>query len=252
MSTAPAPQLNQAQVNYSETDQWKQIIKQALMYCRCAVPAIVQSVDYTKNPPVVTVQVALSELVIVPAPPGPHWEAIKPIANVPICLPRAGGFLLTLPVQKGDEGLLVFCDACIDLWWTKGGVQPPDGTTELIQPNHEQRRHDLTDCGFYPGMSSQARPITAWSQNSAQLRSEDDTIIVDVAKAGITLMAPKVVISSSGDVDITASGTVNINGKQIVAASSQDNTEIDGQIFLTHEHTDVQAGTDQTGPVYTP
>jgi len=250
MSTTPTPQLNQAQVNFSESDQWKQLVKQALLYCRCAAPAIVESVDYSKNPPVVTVQVAVSELVIVPSPPGPHWEAIKPIRNVPICLPRAGGFLLTLPLKAGDEGLLVFCDACIDLWWQKGGVLPLDQSTQLVQPNFEQRRHDLTDCGFYPGMSSQSRPITSWSQNSAQLRSEDGTVIVDVAEEGITLTAPKVAINSSGDVDITASGNVNINGQQIVAASSGNNTEVDGKVFLTHEHTQVQSGLSETGPVY--
>lgn len=248
MSTFPPASLTPEQLNYAESAQWTRILRQALMDLRCATPAIVQSVDYTQNPPVVTVQVALSELVHTTK--GPQWTAMTPISNVPICLPRAGGFLLTLPIKAGDEGLLVFCDACIDLWQKSGGVQPPPGAAP-VQPNLDGgRRHDFWDCGFCPGMSSQAHPVSNWSQNSAQLRSEDATVIVDVAAAGITMTAPKVILQTTGDINLNASGNVNINGQQISAASAGNNTKVDGKTFLTHLHTGVQSGTSNTGPVF--
>lgn len=174
-----SPTLSQAQFNRADTAQWKAALKQAIVDLRCSIPAIVKSVDYTNNPPTVTVQIAIKE--VVKTPEGPESTAIYPISNVPIVLPSAGGFALTLPIAAGDEGLLVFCDMCIDLWWTRGGVQD----------QFERRRHDISDCGFIPGMRSQAKPIPNWSQNTAQLRTDDGTAYLELTKEGaINIVAP--------------------------------------------------------------
>jgi len=219
------PQLTPSQLNYAETAQWKEILNQAISDLRVSIPAIVQSFDASTQ--TVSVQIAIREVVRTPS--GPQNIAISPIYNVPVMFPSAGGFSLTLPLEKGDEGLLVFCDMCIDLWWARGG----------IQNQFERRRHDVSDCGFYPGGRSQPRVLPSYSSDSAQLRSDDGTVIVDVAEAGITLTAPKVTINSSGDVDISATGNVNISGTAI----------IEGKSFLTHLHTGVTTGSSDTGPV---
>lgn len=217
MSTAP--QLTPSQINYAETSQWKAILRQALADLRVAIPAIVQEFDAATQ--TVTVQIALREVVRMPA--GAQNIAIQPVYKVPVCLPRAGGFALTLPIEAGDEGMLVFCDMCIDLWWARGGVQ-----NQL-----ERRRHDLSDCGFFPGIWNQKRLLSNYSANSAQLRSDDGSVVVDLATTGITLTGPKVTVNSLGDVDIAASGNVNIQGKT----------------WLSHQHTGVQTGGGDTGPV---
>lgn len=223
------PSLSPAQITFAESAQWKTILRQAIVDLRVCIPAIVQSFDPQKQ--VASVKIAISELVRFPN--GAQWKSIPPINNVPVCLPRAGGFALTLPLAAGDEGFLVFCDTCIDLWWQSGGQQPPEGAP-IFQPNHEwRRRHDISDCGFFPMGWSQPRILSSYSTNSAQLRSDDDTVIVDVAAAGITLTGPKVTINSSGDVNIVATGNVNIQGKT----------------WLTHKHTGVQTGGGDTGPV---
>lgn len=59
------------------------------------------------------------------------------LLDVPIVLPRAGDYVITLPVRAGDECLVIFADQCIDAWWQNGGVQN----------QMERRRHDLSD-GF--------------------------------------------------------------------------------------------------------
>lgn len=237
MSTPPfaTSQLTPEQLQYSDTAQWGVALKQALKDLRVSIPAIVVSFDPVKQ--VASVQVALRE--IVRGTNGASHVAIAPINNVPVCFPSAGGFSLTLPLKAGDEGLLVFCDMCIDLWWARGGVQ-----NQL-----EQRRHDITDCGFFPGGRSQPRVLSAYSNNSAQLRSDDGVTVVDIAEAGLTLTAPKIIMNTTGDVDINATGNVNINGAQIVAASGGSNTKVDGKVFLTHLHTGVQSGGSNTGPV---
>lgn len=221
------PPLTPEQLNYAYTAQWKELLRQALMDLRVSIPAII--VDFDPVTQSATVQIAIRE--VVRGTSGPEDVEIKPIQKVPVCYPSAGGFSLTLPLKPGDEGMLVFCDMCIDLWWKRGGVQ-----NQL-----ERRRHDLTDCGFFPGGRSAPRAVGSYSGNSAQLRNDDGTVIVDVGAAAITLTAPTI--------NLNASGNVNINGQHVVAASSANDTKIDGKTFLTHQHTGVQSGTGNSGPV---
>lgn len=206
-------QLTPAQLNAAESAQWQEILRQALTDLRVAAPAIVQSFDPVKQ--VVAVQMAIKELVRTPN--GPQPTAISPIYNVPIILPRAGGLALTLPITAGDEGMLVFCDACIDLWWARGGVQE----------QFERRRHDLSDCGFYPGMWNQKRVLSNYSTTSAQLRTD----------------------SGGAYIEITAAGAVNIKGNVVITGtvSSTGDGTFNGHSATNHVHGGVTSGGSDTG-----
>ena len=237
MSGAPTtiPAMTPTQVTAAESAQWKALASQIVQNLRVSIPGIIQSFDPAAQTAVV--QIALYERVKTAT--GPQIMAIPAIQDVPIQMPRGGGFSVTLPLKSGDECLLVFCDMCIDLWWARGGVQP----------QFEIRRHDLSDCICIPGPWNQQRLIQNYSTNSLQVRSDDGTVIVDVAEAGITLTAPKVQINTSGDIDFMASGNVNISGTKVSVTSSDSQSTIDGKIFLLHEHTTVKTGTDDSGPV---
>lgn len=231
------PTLFPTQLIFSDDAAVKALLRQKLFDLRVAAPAIVKEFDAVKQ--VVSVQIAMAELVQFPN--GPEWTAINPIFNVPVVLPRAGGFTLTMPIAPGDEGLLVFTDTMFDMWWVNGGQQPPAGAP-LTQTLHERRRHDLTDCFFIPGCWNQTRVLSSYSTDSAQLRSDDGTVTVDMDETGITLTGPNVTINSSGNVAINATG-------QVVISSGSDNTEIDSKVFLLHEHSGVQTGGSNTGAV---
>lgn len=239
MSTPPIPQLTPAQLNYAETAQWKAILSQALADLRCAIPAIVEEVNYENNPPTVTVQIAVRE--IQRTVTGPQHVAIDLIANVPIVLPAVNNFALTMPVKAKDEGLLVFCDMCIDLWWTRGGVQ-----NQLDFDRN--RRHHLSDCGFIPGMRSQKSPINNWSQTSAQLRKVDGSAYIE--------------LTDDGAVNIVAPGGVNINGDTVIqkTLTAQEGVSVTGDVdatgegtfngiaVSTHQHSGVVPGGGASGP----
>lgn len=214
MSTLP--QLTPSQINYAETSQWYEILRQALTDLRVAIPAVVTDFDATKQ--VVGVEVAIREIVRTPS--GPVNTAIAPIYNVPVIYPSAGGFSLTLPIQPGDEGFLIFCDMCIDLWWTRGG----------IQNQFERRRHDLSDCGFLPGGKNQQKVISGYSTSTAQLRSNDGSTYVEIAQGQI--------------VNIVAPGGVNITGTLVVSGEVTGN----GIPLSSHVHTGVTTGGSETGP----
>lgn len=210
------PQLTPDQLNYAETAQWKTILKQALADLRVSIPAIVQAFDAMEG--TVDVQVAIRE--IVRTPNGPANTAINPIFKVPVCFPSGGGFSLTLPIQPGDEGMLVFCDMCIDLWWMRGG----------LQNQFERRRHDLSDCGFYPGGRSKPRALSAYSTSTAQFRSDDGTTYLEIAAGGV--------------VNIVAPGGLKVNGAIVATGEVTGN----GIALSTHVHGGVQSGGADTGP----
>src|SRR6185312_7133451 len=92
---------------------------------RVSMPAVVVSFDATKQ--TVSVQPAIKEIVAY-LEAGGLWnnntEAIPlpVLQDVPVVVPRAGGFTITLPIQPGDECLVVFGDTCIDAWWQSGGT----------------------------------------------------------------------------------------------------------------------------------
>ena len=219
-SNAPGPNpllaLTPSQVNRAQSEQWRQSVRQALADTRCATPAYLTT-DIDPVEQTVTVQIAMQERVRTPT--GPQWWDLPPIVHVPVIMPRGGGFAVTLPLKTGDEGLLIFCDTCFDLWWQNG----QEGTIAANSPNsggktqrqNEIRRHYLHDCGFYPGMWSQKNLLSDFSADSLQIRNEDATTVIDVADDGITITAPALTLNIDGPIDITATGVITITGSDV-------------------------------------
>lgn len=151
---------------------------------RVATPGIIQSFDPMEQ--TVTVQVAIREKII-DADLEQHWIEIPLLLDVPIVIPRAGGFALTLPIQPGDECLVVFGDTCIDAWFSNGGVQNQT----------ERRRHDLSDGFAIIGVWSQPRTLSNYSISAAQLRSDDGVVNISLSSGAIDLNAPVVRVNGT-------------------------------------------------------
>jgi hypothetical protein len=235
MSNGNAPQpahLTPSQLAYADTSPWKVAIQNAVADLRCACPAIV--VLFDPDTQLVAVQIAMKELV--KYADGPKWVPIPTIYRVPIVLPRAGGMCITMPIAAGDEGLLVFTDTAFDLWWLTGGQQPQGKNPPIVQPQHERRRHDVTDCFFIPGCWNQTRVLANYPTDRIQIRSDDGSVSIDVEQNG------NILINSSSNVNVNAQGTVNI-------ISHGGDTTIDGVDFLLHTHSGVQPGVGDSGPV---
>lgn len=199
-----------------ETEQWEKFAWQLRCALRVAVPGIVVSFDPVKQ--TVSVRIAIREhinqnLVVTPV-------EIDVLQDVPIAIPRAGGFAVTLPIVAGDECLLIFSDTCIEAWQESGGVQ------NQLFPH---RRHDLSDAVAWFGIWSQPRKLSAYSTNSTQLRTDDGTSYIELKPGVINLNA----------------ATINLNG----AVNTSGTTIIQGKTFLTHTHNGVQTGGGVSGPV---
>jgi hypothetical protein len=193
---------------------------------RCAIPGIVQSFDPVKQTCVV--QIAIQERIAPPLTPGvtgapPDWETINPLQDVPIIMMRVPGWSITLPIVAGTECLLIFADMCIDGWWQSGG----------LQPQMDRRRHDLSDAFALFGPWSQPHKLANYSTTSMQIRSDDQSILIDLAPGQITVTAPTVNVNSTGSINATAP-TVK------AAASGGTAQPLVNQAWLTWYATNIQ------------
>src|SRR5258706_271387 len=106
MADGPPSFINVPQRLRVETEQYYAVLRQAIYGLRVAVPAVVQSFDPAKQ--TVVVQPAIRERInkdLVPTD-----VDLPQLLDVPVLLYGAGGFVLTFPIQPGDECLVVFGD----------------------------------------------------------------------------------------------------------------------------------------------
>lgn len=125
------------------------------------------------------------------------------LLDVPVVFPGGGGLTLTFPVSAGDECLVTFAARCIDGWWYSGGVQAP------LHP----RMHNLSDGFAHVGVRSRPRALSGVSTTSAQLRSDDGALSIDLnpATGKVTMTCTELhvtgAITAVGDV---TAGTVSL------------------------------------------
>lgn len=188
MSTTPTNFVStatEAQRLVNQSSQFRAIAHATAAGLRVAMPGIVASFDATKQTCTVDIavydRVKLNGVVL--------DKQIPTLLDVPIVIPRGGGFSLTLPVVPGDECLVVFGDMCIDSWHDAGGKNNVQNRT---------RRHDLSDAFAILGPWSQPRILENYSTVSAQLRSDDGTSKVNVGPGSVLLTAASIQAHDSG------------------------------------------------------
>lgn len=188
------------------------------MGLRVCCPAIVQSVDYTRQ--TLTAQPAIREH-MTDGEGNLSWVDLPLLLDVPFFVYSGGGYCLTLPIKPGDDCLVVFGDNCMDAWWQSGGVQN----------QIDRRRHDLSDGFAIVGFRSQPAVVTGYSGETAQLRNKAGDAYIEI---------------SGSNINIKASGKINISGGSVTIGNT---TTIDGKVFLPHKHENVMSGPDKTGGV---
>jgi hypothetical protein len=87
-----------------------------------------------------------------------------------------------------------------DLWWQKGGVNQ--------QPGGPIFRHAIGDAMAEFGPRSQPNPIPNYSTTSAQLRSVDGTVIIDLSAIGVSITGNLSVDSGDSGTFTTPTGAV--------------------------------------------
>lgn len=117
----------------------RKMIDQALDDVHTALPARVERFD------LVTLRGEVVPLVKRKVQREGEPEPWPPILDVPFWMPKAGPFVLRLPVQRGDVVLLVFSERALDYLLVDGQPQDP----------RFRRRHALDDAIAIPGLLHQ-------------------------------------------------------------------------------------------------
>lgn len=234
----------------NESDVFRAHARNIASNLRVALPGVV--VSFNADAQTVEVDLAIQDRVILNG--NAQYMQIPRLLDVPVVFPRAGGFTLTMPVQKGDECLVVFADMCINAWWANGAVESPDGG--YIGQQHERpRRHSFSDGFAIIGAWSQPRKLSGYSTSSVQLRSDDASTLIEVGSSEVTIKAQTVTVQATTvsveAENATVQGTdkVTVESNSQVAISGNGHTTIEGKDWLTHTHSGVQSGGSDTGPV---
>lgn len=224
--------INMAERDFNPNKEKDLEYRRAAIDLRVAIPGIIQSFDPTEQ--TVVVKPAIRECLVNEGQE--IWTDIPPLVDVPIVVPRAGGYALTLPIAPGDECLVVFGDMCMDAWWQSGGTQN----------QVECRRHDLSDGFAIIGIWSQPHVLPGYSTETAQLRNEAGNAYVEISGATVNIKASTINLEA---------GVVNVNGNETAFNSTNlsfngsGSTTIEGKRFLAHTHSGVQTGSGNTGGV---
>ena len=158
-------------------------------------------------------------------------QDMPPLHDVPVQFSSGGGFTITHPIKKDDEGIAIFSARCIDNWHEKGDVQPQAW----------ERWHDLSDAMYIPGIRSKARKLggpdeanendyrvrrvrtspkgTPASTTSLQIRSDDGKYYIELGPEGVVTIICK-------QLHIKAEDHVQVDTKEVdVKASSKVHLE---------------------------
>ena len=141
---------------------------------------------YTSFPCVVTVVegngiVEIEPLVRVQDSTGEN-SPIPNISGVPVVFPRSAKAGISWEVSEGDTGIAVVSSVSLDNWLLSRSNNPVD--------SGDERRNDITDCVFVPGLFPFAKAPTIPADTGLEINSEGTTIR----------------IKKSGDIEIGGEG----------------------------------------------
>lgn len=139
---------------------------------RVALPGIIE--EFNADEQTVKVRCAIRER-ITNRNKDIEYIEIPILLDVPIVMQRAGGFVTTFPIKKGDECLVMFADLCINAWWSLSGVQNIE----------EYRRHDFSDAFAMLGPTSQPKKVINYSTTNFEIRNEN-TELEDESKISMS------------------------------------------------------------------
>ena len=100
------------------------------------------------------------------------------LVDVPVLFLQGGNFVVTFPIAKGDEALIVFSDRGFDRWFEYGGTQP----------RTEDRTHSLCDGFAIVGLRSKPRKLTDVQTDGVEVRSIDRSVALKMQGSGVEII----------------------------------------------------------------
>jgi len=185
-----------------------------------------------------TNQTASIQLLIKRIFKGDNQVELPKLINVPVWIPRAGGFSITFPVKADDECLVLFSERSLDTWFKFGDSQVPS----------DFRMHSLSDAICLVGMSSEPNVISNYDSNNLQVRNEaKDQSVTLYSNKNIELKtgSTEVTLQNGGTIDMVAPTKVNVTTPvaefsslvQCATLSVTGNSTMSGSLNITGSST---------------
>lgn len=167
-----------------------------------------------------------------------NFVNLPELREVPIEVPRAGNYIITLPITPGQECRVTFQDLCIDGWWVRGGVQNWN----------DLRRHDLSDAIATFSPWSQPNSVSNYSTDNLEIRTLDGVRKVSLTDSSIEIVSNNAKIQVSGEeIHLQLGGSLlKISNESIEVTG---NLIINGTPYQSHTHSGVTPGNATTGPL---
>lgn len=149
----------------------------------------------------------------VPQPDGSHvMEDLPVLPCVPVCFPRSGLGVLTLPVKPGDTGLVIVCSGAIGHWRVGDG--------DVTDPGDLRRNH-ISHSVFLPvGLVPRARKLT----HAPSAAGTTNNLPSGVALGFDGANGSRVLVYELGAVEVSVGGAVAVrvdpNGTVHLGAAS--------------------------------
>lgn len=140
------------------------------------------------------------------------------ISGVPVSFIFGGNFSIQVPIQEGDDCIVLFCDTDLDNWVEGKGFIPA----------FSKDLHGLNGAVALVGLTNLNTKISDYITDGVRIKYKSSTI--ELKDSGIVI-----------------NGNVTVNGT-ITASGEITGTGTLGEIGLTtHKHTGVTAGDDPSG-----
>jgi len=155
------------------------------------------------------------------------------ITEVPIGYTQTKQYNITLPINPGDTGQLIFNERQLDNWIVNNKITMPDDT----------RKHSLSDALFIPNFVSRANNIPSISTTELEIRSKDNLTKIRINENGtITADCKDFIVNSETTTINSETTTINATTKFEVVSPDSNFTggtvKNDGvSIDKTHIHT---------------
>lgn len=126
------------------------------------------------------------------------------LSEIPIIYPSVGKYRITFPIEKGDEGMLVFSEREINQFVEKGEITRP-----LMY-----RKHSISDAVFIPALISQGKRNNVSSSEGLVLEEVSGGAKIELINGKINLYGTIVMesIPGTGLTDITLNTHIHQGG----------------------------------------